>query len=153
MTPQQALALVRKYGVMMESARGDAPCLAEAIVGGPIRGSWWSHPRGREVFHVLQGVRASSEVLVCRLARGKVTFVHRRVWPALVRLAGRYPVKHLARIEEVHSPSGRHEVKETPFPKWVPDGILKKASELNEEKALEQLGSPGAGQNRPRSRK
>jgi len=97
------------------------------------------------VFRVLQGVRDSSDVLVCRLVDGKVTFVHERVWPALVRLAGRYPAKNLARIQETHTPSGRHEVQETPFPKWVPDEIMREASELSEEEALEQLGSPGAG--------
>ena len=135
---------------MLESARGVAPCLAEAVVGGPIRGSWWSHPRGRDVFRVLQEIRASSEVLVCRLVDGKVTFVHKRVWPALVRLAGRYPVKSLARIRETHTASGRHEVKETPFPEWVPVEIRRKASELSEEEALEQLGSSGAGWSSPR---
>ena len=37
-TPRQALAFVRQHGVVLESAHGPVPCLAEAIAGGPIRG-------------------------------------------------------------------------------------------------------------------
>jgi hypothetical protein len=40
---------------------------------------------------VTRAVRDSDDVLVCRLIKGKITFVHRRLWPALVRAAGRLP--------------------------------------------------------------
>ena len=45
MTPKQALAFVKTNGVVLESARGSVPSLAEAVAGGPNRGSWWTHPK------------------------------------------------------------------------------------------------------------
>jgi hypothetical protein len=88
---RQALAYIRKHGVVLMAARGAVPSLAEAIAGAPFRGSWWSHPQSRPMFRVFETVRASPEVLTCRLVGGKVTFVHRRLWPALARLASRLP--------------------------------------------------------------
>ena len=123
----------------MESARAAAPSLAEAIAGGPIRGSWWAHAQGRKIFAITRSVRASDQVLVCRLVDGKITFVHRRLWPALVRLADRVPVARLARLREVHTESGRHRVESTPFPDWVPREVRAAGEELSEEAALAQL--------------
>ena len=79
---------VRRHGIVLESAKGDeVPTLAEDIAGGPIRGSWWCHPRGRQIFAATRRKRESSDILVCRLLNGKITYVHRRLWPALVRLS------------------------------------------------------------------
>jgi hypothetical protein len=130
MSPHQALAFVRKHGVVLESARGPVPCLAEAITGAPIRGSWWAHPKGRLIFGVTRAIRDSEQVLVCRLVQGRVTFAHERVWPALVRLAPRFRKTSLARITEVHTSSGRHAMRSLPFPKWVPPRVHAAASRL-----------------------
>src|SRR5262249_22122437 len=123
MTARQALAFVKKHGVVLESARGPVPSLAEAVAGRPIRGGWWAHPKGQEIFALTRAIRDSGAALVCRLVDGKITYVHRRLWPALVRNAGRYPKKHLARVSETHSRSGRHITIEVPYPKWVPRAI------------------------------
>jgi len=88
MTSRQALAYIRKHGVVLEAATGPVPSIAEVIAGEPVRGSWWSHPKSHEIFAVTRAIRDSDEVLVCRLIKGKVTFVHRRLWPALVRASG-----------------------------------------------------------------
>jgi hypothetical protein len=140
MTPRQALAFIRKHGVVLEAAQGPVPSLAEAIAGERIRGSWWSHPKSQEIFAVTRGVRDSDEVLVCRLVNGKVTFVHRRLWPALVRVAGRFSSDDLARVSESHTSSGRHVIKEVPFPDWVPTNVRSAARRLSEEAALAELG-------------
>jgi hypothetical protein len=131
---------VRKHGVVLESAVGPVPSVAAAIAGGPIRGSWWSHPRSHEIFELTQAIRDRGDVLVCRLVGGKITFVHRRLWPALVRAAPCFAVKQLAQVNEVHTPSGRHVNREVPFPKWVPADVLAEASQLSEEDALRELG-------------
>ncbi len=140
MTPRQAAAFVRKHGVVLESAAGPVPSLAVAIAGGPIGGSWWSHPRSHEIFEITQTIRGSEDVLVCRLVNGKVTFVHRRLWPALVRVAKRFPKKQLAQVHEVHTDSGRHVAMEVAFPKWVPAEVTAEASQLSEEEAIRKLG-------------
>ena len=87
MTPSQAAAFVRKHGIVLESAVGPVPSIAAAIAGEAIRGSWWAHPRSHEIFELTRGIRNRDDILVCRLVGGKVTFVHRRLWPALVRAA------------------------------------------------------------------
>src|SRR5256886_15484030 len=88
MTSRQALAFIRQHGVVLEAAYGPVPSLAEAIAGERVQGSWWSHRKGHEIFTVTRAVRDSDEVLVCRLIKNKVTFVHRRLWPPPVRAAG-----------------------------------------------------------------
>lgn len=141
MTSRQALAFIRKHGVVLEAAQGPAPSLAAVIAGGPIRGSWWSHPKGREIFAVTRAVRDSDDVLVCRLIKGKVTFVHRRLWPALVRAAGRLPSDRLSQMREVHTSSGRHVTTEVPFPDWVPPSVRAAARSLSEKAALAEFAA------------
>jgi hypothetical protein len=99
------------------------------------------HPRSQEIFELARATRGRDDVLVCRLVDGKVTFVHRRLWPALVRAAKRFPRKHLAQIHEVHTASGRHVAQQVAFPKWVPVEVTIEASGLSEEDALRELGS------------
>jgi len=141
MTSRQALAFIREHGVVLEAAQGPVPSLAEVIAGEPVRGSWWSHPKGHEIFAVTRAIRDSDEVLVCRLIKGKVTFVHRRLWPALVRAAGRLPSDHLSQVREVHTSSGRHVTKEIPFPDWVPSDVRAAARGLSEEAALAEFAA------------
>ena len=139
MTPQQALAFVKTHGVVLESGRGAVPSLAEAVAGELIRGSWWGHPKGREIFRCSRVVRESADVLVCRLVGGKVTYVHRRLWPALVRLAERFDADRLAAIKEVHTAAGKHKVEITAFPDWVPAQVMRAAEELPSEEAASLL--------------
>ena len=124
---------------MLEAARGKAPSLAEAIAGEPLRGTWWSHPKGQEIFAATRAVRDSRDVLVCRLLAGKVTFVHRRLWPALVRAAHHFSPQALAQLRETHKPSGRHGIEELPFPRWVPESVSADAQGLTEAEAPHAL--------------
>jgi len=135
MTPKQALAFVRRHGVVLEAAHGRAPSLAEAIAGEALQGSWWAHPKSREIFAVTRATRDSDEILVCRLIDGKVTFVHRRLWPALVRAADWLPSDRLSQVRDVHTKSGRHVTEEVPFPKWVPSDVRAAARKLSAEAA------------------
>ena len=141
MTSRQALAFIRKHGVVLEAAQGPAPSLAALIAGGPVRGSWWSHPKRQEIFAVTRAIRDSEDVLVCRLVKGKITFVHRRLWPALVRAAGRLPSDRLARVREIHTSSGRHATTEVPFPDWVPPSVRAAARSLSPEAALAEFAA------------
>jgi len=139
-TPAQALAFIERNGVVCESARrGAIVSLAEAIAGQTMRGSWWSHPKRREIFAITRGARDAAEILVCRLVDGKITFVHARVWPALVRLADRFPRERLARVREIHSANGKHVLEETPFPDWVPADVMAAAKRLSESEASAEL--------------
>jgi len=139
-TPLEAIAFVREHGVVLESASGPVPALAHAIAGGPIRGSWWAHPRSKEIFALTRAVRDSDDILVCRVVDGNVTFVHRRLWAPLVRVEGRFLRRQIARVHEVHTRSGRHVAKEIPYPKWVPPEVAAAAGHLSEAAALRMLG-------------
>jgi len=141
MTPKQGLAFVRRHGIVLQAARGPVPSLAEAIAGGPIRGSWWAHPKGKEIYKVADAISESEELLVCKLVDGKVTYVHRRLWPALVKLATRFPSDRLAKIWDEHTEGGAHRSKSLPFPRWVPDDVLDEAELLSED-AAEKLFAP-----------
>src|SRR5262249_24546026 len=81
------LEFIEKHGVVLASARGPVPSIAEAVAGEPIIGSWWAHPKGKAIFAALSEIDDCSDVRCFKLVDGKVTFVHRRMWPALVRLA------------------------------------------------------------------
>ena len=130
MTRRSALSFVKRNGIVLESARGPLPNLAEAVVGRRIRGSWWSHAKGKEIFWLTRAVRDSADVLVCRLVGGKITYVHRRLWPALVRLARNFARRDLAAVREVHTAGGRHEDRLVPFPRWVPPAVERAARRL-----------------------
>jgi len=71
MTPEQAVAFVKAEGIVVESARATVPSLAEAIAREPIRGSWWAHPKAKDIFVCSRAIRTSGDVLVCRLLGGK----------------------------------------------------------------------------------
>jgi hypothetical protein len=143
MTPKQGLAFVKRHGVVLQAARGPAPNLAEAVAGGPIRGSWWGHPKGHEIFRVAEAVSESPDVLVCKLIGGKVTFVHRRLWPALVRLSSRFSKAQLAKTWNEHTRTGAHRSRSVPFPRWVPRQVRHEAARLSIAEA-ERLLEPHA---------
>lgn len=140
MTSKQAFKWVEEQGVVLQSAQGSVPNFADWVVGERIRGSWWAHPRAHEVYGLAEAVCDSDEILVCKLIRGKVTYVHRRMWPALVRLAKHFSAEQLAEVESVHTSSGRHELKITSYPKWVPVDVKKAARVLTEKEAMHLIG-------------
>lgn len=109
------LQFVEQHGVVLEGGRGPRPNLAEAITGEPMRGNWWGHKKGRLIFAATRAVRDCDQVLVCRLVDGKITCIHRRLWPAIVCLANSLDKKTLAAVQEEHSPSGAHRVRTVRF--------------------------------------
>jgi hypothetical protein len=139
MQRKQAIAWMKKCGIAVESARASVPSLAHVVAGAPIRGSWWAHRKGKEIFLLSRVIRRSPDVLVCRLVGGKITYVHRRMWPALVLLAGRFSKERLSGLNEVHTPAGKHKLVVTPFPDWVPNEVLQAAQKLTEKEAASQL--------------
>jgi hypothetical protein len=141
MNPKEALAYVELHGIVLQAARGPLPNLAEAIAGGAIKGSWWGHPKGKEIFRAVRTVCESPDVLVCKLAEGKITYVHRRLWPALVKLAPRFRKKQLTKVWDEHTRSGAHQSKREPFPNWVPSDVIKEAEALSLAEA-ENILSP-----------
>lgn len=155
MDAADALAFVRQHGVVLASARGPVPTLTHAIAGEPVKGSWWGHPQGKHIFAVLGAVSEDADILVCRLVENKVTLVHRRLWPALAAAAPAFDAARLARVVQEHSARGHHENLETPFPDWLPAGVMEEARRLRPEAALAALGPAlvtKPGQRNPREK-
>jgi len=136
---KEPLVFIAEHGLVMQSAQhARVPSFVELIAGEKIRGSWWGHKKGREIFRALSAVYESPDVVAMKLVDDKLTLVHRRLWPALATLAyeGRLDKQHLAKVTQEHTDAGRHEKREEPFPDWLPRGL--KLPSLDE--ALSQLG-------------
>ena len=62
------------------------PSFTALVVGEPVRGSWWSHPRAHEIYDLLQDFHRGAGALSVKLINGKVTYVHESLWPALLNV-------------------------------------------------------------------
>ena len=135
------MRFVERNGIVLEAAHGPVLTFADAAAGERVRGNWWSHPKSHQIFALTRLVRNSPDVLVCRLVDGKITYVHRRVWPALVRLAGEFKHDRLAEICELHTSLGKHEVTLRAFPEWVSEPVHRAAARLTDADARIELGT------------
>jgi hypothetical protein len=77
---------LERSGLLLESD-SVLPSVVSLLVGSPVHGSWWGHPRGHAIYHVSGELAHHRDVLVARLVSGKVTYVHRRLWPAVLGVA------------------------------------------------------------------
>jgi hypothetical protein len=127
--PTEAIAFVKRHGVVLQAARGPVPSLADAIAGETIRGSWLGHLKSREIFRAVRAVCETPEVLVCKLIDNKITYVHRRVWPALIKLAPRFGKERLAKVWDEYTRTGAHLSRRVPFPKWVTADLIGEAED------------------------
>jgi len=133
------MATLIEHGMLLESARGPLPNVAELVAGEKIVGSWWGHPAGHAIFDAINALADSPDVVRTRLVNGKVTLIHRRVWPAVVRVADQFPIERLAAIREEHTATGAHRATKQDFPDWVPSDVLRDARRLSEDAAFANL--------------
>jgi len=77
-----ALETLRRLGLLLET---DAllPSVASLIAGEPVSGSWWSHPSAQKIFATLGQFEDHRDVMFTKLISGKVTLVHRKLWPEI----------------------------------------------------------------------
>ncbi len=70
--------------------RADArlPSVVLLVVGAPIKGSWWSHPQAHDIYAVCEGLNHHADAALAKLVSGKVTYVHRGLWPQLAAVGG-----------------------------------------------------------------
>jgi hypothetical protein len=80
------LATLEATGLLLIQDRS-FPNVVKLVTGETLRGSWWAHPRSHEIFRCLNAIAADPAVLVTKLIHKKVTFVHRRLWPAVLSVA------------------------------------------------------------------
>jgi hypothetical protein len=98
----KALKDLEHYGLLL-LADPRLPSVTTIAAGAPVSGSWWAHPRGHAIFRLARSVEAHPDVTTAKLVSGKVTFIDRRMWPALVAVAGAAEHWQMARL----SPAAR----------------------------------------------
>ena len=138
--------LLASEGVLLESAKGPIPNVAQLVAGVPIAGSWWAHRASHEIFAVINQLAESADVARTRLVNHKITLVHRRLWPALVRLAGRFDETARVVVTEHHTRSGAPRATSVPLRDWAPPDVLDAAGRLSEAEAIDMLPTILRGQ-------
>ena len=133
---EDAVEFVDEYDVVLVSAKGSVPRLAEYIGGAPIKGSWWAHPQAHAIFALINVLADSEQVVICRMIEGRLTMVHRRLWPSLVRAASHFAPAQLVQELQEHTASGKHANREIAFPQWVPADAFTAAVALTELEAI-----------------
>jgi len=78
-------AALERHGLLLVQAREAS--LVTLVAGESLRSSWWGHPQAHTIFRVLNEVTRHPDVVTAKLVAGKVTLVHRRLWPALLAVA------------------------------------------------------------------
>jgi hypothetical protein len=72
--------------LLMKQHRGLASVVS-LLTGEDLKHSWWSHPQSHLLFRVMSELTDHPDVLVCKLLYQKDTFVHRQLFPALLKAA------------------------------------------------------------------
>ncbi len=136
---EAALAFVAKHGIVRFAGRGPGPSLVDAIAGDAIAGSWWGHRAGQRIFRIANDLAESRDILWCRLLGGKRTLIHRRLWPAIARLAGELPPDWIASVRQEHTATGAHRSVVEPFSKWAARELPEGEGQLTREEALTMM--------------
>jgi hypothetical protein len=81
----KALAILEETGLLLVNGC-EIPDVCRIVTGERMKGSWWSHPAGHEIFSLNELLADHPDVTVAKLISGKVTFVHRKLWQRLVAI-------------------------------------------------------------------
>jgi len=127
---QPVLAALKKHGLLLQTD-GLLPNVCALVIGAPVRGSWWAHPRSHDIFRVSGELADNPDVLVVKLISAKVTYVYRALWPDIIAIGRARAAWQLERI----SPAARELLEDVDRAPVLTDRRLAKAaSEL--EKVL-----------------
>jgi len=85
-TERRLVERIRRDGLLLFTDPR-LPSAVSVITGAPPVGSWFGHPASGLIYVVGQRIEDSPEILDVPLLRGKVTLVHRRLWPELFGVA------------------------------------------------------------------
>jgi hypothetical protein len=83
---ERVLQSLEKGGLLLVQDKA-FPSVVSLVTGERVAGSWWAHPDGKAIFRCLCRTEMGGDVLVTRLLAGKVTLLHRRLWPAVFAVA------------------------------------------------------------------
>lgn len=140
-----ALQTLRRLGLLLET---DArlPSVASLIAGEPVSGSWWSHAFAQKIFTTLGQFADHRDVMFTKLISGKVTLVHRKLWPEIFAIGtARAPwqmnglSKSARNLLEMIDEQGSLRTDQIAWPKWEAEKPGEAARQL-EKKLLIHAG-------------
>lgn len=79
-------AQLERIGLLLQSDSA-LPSVVGTVAGVRVKGSWWGHAKGHEIFQALRWLDSDPDALNTRLVSNKVTYLHRRLWPDLLAIA------------------------------------------------------------------
>ena len=82
---EDLLDRLREFDFLLD-ADPKFPSITGFVAGDTVRGSWWAHPQSHEMFRLACELRSHADVLMVKLISGKVTLVHRPLWPAVLAI-------------------------------------------------------------------
>ena len=83
---QRVLEALAERGLLLKQDK-ELPNVVTLLTGQSLRTSWWSHPRAHLIFAALTHLARHPDVLFTKLLYGKVTLLHRRLWPSFLAVA------------------------------------------------------------------
>ena len=95
---KEIFAELKATGILMVTDKL-LPSVVAKVVGEPVRGSWWGHPKSKDIYNINVRLAEHPDVLVSKLLSGKNTFVHRRLWSALIAIGGSNESWQLNRLD------------------------------------------------------
>jgi hypothetical protein len=75
-----------KHGLLLLQDKS-ALDIVSILAGEKLSTSWWGHPAGRAIFACLELLDDDPDVIATRLVAGKITYVHRYLWPPFLAMA------------------------------------------------------------------
>jgi len=82
---ERVFAELKKHRLLLRTD-ANLPNVCALVAGETVRGSWWVHPRSHAIFHVVSELADHPDVLMTKLVSGKVTYVHRALWPEVIAI-------------------------------------------------------------------
>ena len=83
---RELLGRLQEFDLLLDTD-SKFPNVTALLAGEAVRGSWWTHPKAREIYRVASELRQHPDVLSIKLVSGKITFIHKPLWMAVYAVA------------------------------------------------------------------
>lgn len=85
MTIEDLLERLQEFDLLLDTDP-KFPSVTGFVAGDTGGRSWWAHPQAKQMYGLSCGLRDHADVLLLKLISGKLTFVNRPLWPAIVTI-------------------------------------------------------------------
>jgi hypothetical protein len=82
----KVLAALARHGLLLKQDKA-LPSVVGLVTGEALASSWWNHPFAHDILALLEALSDRPDAVETKLIGGKVTFVSKTLWPALLGVA------------------------------------------------------------------